>query len=166
MKHPWNYDRPALHKATPPRNFKNSVTEYSNSKRTGQREPGWKGPRDAMVMCGNCAVCSTVMPWGTVSNCGFPLSQQHDRQQTEHKGSSRQRAIEPSATGLQQSESIDGGSIGIAQKHFRRLLSRLRSWAWSAVLSGIECSKCSNYYYYCYYTHHNRCKNKKCKVWK
>lgn len=68
--------------------------------------PGWRGPWDAPVLCGNRVVCSTVMPRGTAPNRGFLLSQQCDRRRMERKGSSSQHAVEPSATGLPQAKAL------------------------------------------------------------
>ena len=91
------------------------LPEYSNSKLWGRDTvvyfPGWKGPQDAPVLCGNRAVYSAVMPHGTAPNHRFPLSQQYDRQRTEHEGSSSPRAMEPSATGLQQVKALTDATL-------------------------------------------------------
>ena len=89
-------------------------------------------------MCGNRAVYSTVIPRGTDPNRRFPLSQQYNRRQMKHEGSSSSRACYGAfGNWTTTSESVDRCNVGAVQKRFRRLFSHLRSWVWSTALSGI-----------------------------
>ena len=93
------------------------------------------------ICAGNRAVYSAVIPRGTASNHRFPSSQQYDRRQTEHEGSSSLHAMEPSATGLQQARVLTDATLVQCRNAF---VVYFHSWVWSTVLSGIELANRGN----------------------